>query len=60
MICQGCKKRYPACHDHCESYLKWKAERDKLREEHQKELALDCDRIRAMVHTKEKTRRSHR
>ena len=27
--CKDCDKRYPGCHDHCESYLKAKAEYDK-------------------------------
>lgn len=32
--CMNCKPedKYEACHDHCEKYLKWKANNDALRE----------------------------
>ena len=30
--CKGCADRNPGCHDHCEAYKEWKAERDKVRE----------------------------
>lgn len=29
--CKGCDKRYPGCHDHCESYLSAKAEYEKTK-----------------------------
>ena len=32
MGCKDCDKRKPGCHSKCESYLKEKAERDKLKE----------------------------
>lgn len=32
--CYGCSERHPVCHDHCQPYLDWKAERDAIREAH--------------------------
>jgi len=29
--CQGCTKRQPSCHDTCESYQAYKAERERIR-----------------------------
>ena len=30
--CKGCPDRYPACHDHCERYQAFHAERVRIRE----------------------------
>lgn len=34
--CKGCTKRYPACHDHCKTFLKQKAEKQKENEAERK------------------------
>ena len=36
--CKGCPDRYPACSDHCQKpeHLKWKAERETIRENRRK------------------------
>lgn len=31
--CKGCPDRHEACHDHCERYQAYKAERESIRQE---------------------------
>lgn len=28
--CKGCTERFPSCHAHCQRYLDWKAEYDRI------------------------------
>ena len=30
--CRGCEKRYPGCHDHCDTYKAERAEYEKLKQ----------------------------
>ena len=34
--CRGCTKRYSACHDSCDLYLKWKEKQSEIKEKIQK------------------------
>ena len=35
--CKDCEKRYPCCHDACEVYQKYHAEREAIRKEREKQ-----------------------
>lgn len=37
MTCKDCTNRHSACHDTCEVYKKWKAEKDKIKKVKDKE-----------------------
>lgn len=60
MKCYGCEGRHPGCHGECEYYINWKRERDKMNAERNLQTSIDADRIRAMIHTIEKTRKGRR
>lgn len=35
--CKGCSDRYPTCHDKCEDYKAYKAQRDEIKERMRKD-----------------------
>lgn len=45
--CKGCTERHPACHDNCEGYKAWKANRE-AENEHLRKVTqpIDADLIR--------------
>lgn len=36
--CKGCNKRYPGCHDHCETYQSTKAENERIKDLHKADI----------------------
>ena len=41
--CYGCDKRYPGCHDHCDTYKEWKEKHDERKAQIQKAKNADSD-----------------
>lgn len=42
--CKGCTERKPGCHDHCETYKKYKEQNEEIRERRR-----STNMIRAMI-----------
>jgi hypothetical protein len=55
--CKDCDKRYPGCHDYCETYLDEKEKHDKLREKIRKDKQGDIDYYDAWYSNRKKMRR---
>lgn len=39
--CKDCTKRYPGCHDKCESFIEYRKEYDRIRDLRQKDIDLE-------------------
>lgn len=55
--CRGCTKRYPGCHDHCESYQAWKAWHDKKTAAERLDQEAHSDQYRRILETQKRNRK---
>lgn len=60
MTCKDCPDRQLGCHDHCEQYLKFKAENDRVRQTMQADMqnnyAISCLRKNGVEQARRKGR----
>lgn len=53
--CKGCEKRYPGCHDRCETYIAWKEDLLKRKQKERDEKYV-CYLMMAMARGKKNKR----